>query len=449
MSDIQLVVINCSLVIAVSIQTILIWLLTRGKVKSFYKTTFIYITLLFLIETLSSIFLINTASTESALINGKIRFIAECFILAAAFTVNQYFMSDSFPPKFSIKNLLPYIIAFPLSAGALLGLIIKEIQKTNGVYFPNYSAFYWIMVTFFGFILFTTAFDLYKKLRILKQTGQYPQIREIIWLVALFFIAIFPLYILPFGGFFYPTSFLGYLLITVIILYSCFRFYLIKLDKYSKYILPQIIISSMFLFTLFFLRAETIHLDFLLLSIFLFLLLTSAGIFILVFSQNFRKNLQKEQTEYLHLKVDEFKTSVSKIFDIKQLWEYLGSFLQSNFEFNLKEYSRAKIQKLLSEPNSPLLEHIEESKTILYRSDYPPDSLLNKKMTEFQVNLGIPLEKNGEVLAIVFLDGNQNKSRISQIYLSTLNQIGVHAAIAIDNIHTIQDKLFSVFYQHC
>ena len=458
MGNIQTITINYFLIVAAGIQIILIWLLTKQKEKSFYTTTFIYITLLFLIETIASIFLFNSSSIELSSIVSKIRFISECFILAAIFSFNQYFRFSDIPPKFSIKNLFPYITAFILSAAALFNFIIDSIQKSNGVYFPNYSSYYWIMIVFFVLILSLILFDLVKKYKFSRHTDEYFQIKEIIWLVLLSFISLFTLYILPFGGIFHPIYFLGYFLIAAFIFYSSFRFHFLKINEYTLHLIPQIGISSLFLIIFFFLKNDSLHLDFVLLSVPLFLILTLGGNYILIYFKKFFQNLQREHNEHLDLKIEKFTTSITKIIDITQLWEYLASFIKSNFEFNkiaivslqydispyriefLEEYSTDKIQKLLSEPNSLIFEQIEDSQTILNRFDYPTESILYKKMNEYQIYLGIPLVKNDEVLAIVFLGGNQHKTRIPQQYLSILNQICSHTANAIDNIQTIQDK---------
>lgn len=452
--------INFFLAFSLGIELLLIWCLVRQKNKSFFSTAFIYVVLLFSIDTLSSVLTVNSPSVEVSLIAGKARFITECFIIAILYNYTRLFTFSSQPPKLTLKNTFTFIIAFVLSMGALFDFLIRDVQRFQGFYLPGFSPFYWAKILFFlgvFYLIFINIISKYRFARRQRETGTIKEILIIIFPLA--FISLFALYILPFLKIFHPLIFLGYFIIAGLLLYSALRYYLFEPDEYVYNLIPQMIISGFVLF-LFFIAFDigknTIGV---LLSIPGFLLFTLIAHHItLNFTQLF-KRFHLGQTENLDQMIEEFSSNVGKYIDTNQLWKFSAAFIQEIFNFQKiaiisfqydvspyqidfnNNFNFDTLKKMLLEGNSPIIESLELDKKIIRKFDHPEDSLLYQKMDAANIYLGIPLLKQNEILGIIFLGGERKQIRIPQRHMQLLKVVCAQMAFALDNIHTIQKTL--------
>ncbi|MFQ5584816.1 MAG: hypothetical protein ACE5GL_10310 [Calditrichia bacterium] len=307
MAEVKIFPLNFFLVLAAGMEVILLWLLLRKKDRSFSLTIYPYLDIVFLIETIAAIFLLNALSAEMSLLASKIRLITQCFILATIFNFSYLFKFSSIPPKLSVANIFPFLVAIILSVGVLLNLMITGMQTHSGIYSPEFSAYYWLIILFFAAILFLIFFDLIKKYKHSRRRDEIHSIKEVLFIILpAFFIALFSLYILPFAGLHNPIIFAGYFLIAGLLLYSAFRFYIIEADESSLHIIPQMSISAFFLLLFFFATSGQNNLLEVLLSIPGFLMLTFSAYYIYRFFMQIFSKLQQGYDALLESKIEEF-----------------------------------------------------------------------------------------------------------------------------------------------
>lgn len=452
--------INYFLVFSTGIEIILIWLLLRQKNRSFFSSTYIYVVLLFLIDTFASIIILNSPSPEITLITSNTRFITECFIIAILYNFAYLFRFTSTPPKLSLKNTFTFIIALVLSIGGLFNILIEDIQIVQWIYLAEFSFYYWAMIIFFAGVFYLIFINIISKYRFARRQNEAGTIKEILTIIfPLTFISLFTLFILPFLKIFHPLFFSGYFVMAVLLIYSAFRFYILDADDYSFKLLPQIPTAGIILLIFYFLFYEDMNLLTVLLSIpgFLFLVLMSNYINI-----NFTtvyKKFQLGQTEDLDQKIEEFSTNIVKFIDIIQLWNYIAKFIQETFHFKkiavisfqyditpyqietLVGFNEEDFKKLLSERNSPILEVLESDRNIISKFEYPDDTILFQKMDSLNIYLGIPLLKQNEILGVIFVGGDRKSIRIPQRHFQLLKLFSTQIAFAIDNIQTIQKTM--------
>lgn len=442
------------------IELLLVWCLLRQKNKSFYSTAYIYLVLLFSIDTLSSLIIVNSPSAEVSLIASKARFISECFIIAGLFNYAHLFTFSSRPPKLTLRNTFTFIIAFALSIGALFDFLIRDVQPVAGFYWVEFSPFYWTMILFFLGVFYLIFINIISKYRLARRQRETGTIREILIIIfPLAFISLFTLYILPFLKIFHPLIFVSYFIIAGLLLYSALRYYLFEPDEYVYSLIPHMIISGFIIFIFYISFDAWKNATIVLLSIPGFLVFTLIAHYIsLNFTQLF-KRFHLGQTENLDQMIEEFSSNVGKYIDTNQLWKFSAAFIQEIFKFQKiaiisfqydvspyqidfnNNFDFDTLKKILSEGNSPIIEALELNKKIVRKFDHPEDSLLYQKMEAANIYLGIPLLKQNEILGIIFLGGERKQIRIPQRHLQLLKVVCAQTAFAFDNIRTIQKTL--------
>ena len=455
-----IILINYFLVLSTGIEILLIWLLIRQKNKTFFSSTYIYVVLLFLIDTIASIFILNSPSREITLITSNTRFITECFIIAILYNFAYLFTFRSTPPKLSLKNTFTFMIAAFLSISGLSNIIIEDIQIVQRVYIAEFSLYYWAMILFFATVFYMIFVNILSRYRLDRRQNETGTIKEILTIVfPVTFISLFTLYILPFLKIFHPLFFSAYFIMAVLLIYSAFRFYILDADDYSFKLLPQILTSGIILLIFYILFYKNINLATALLSVPGFLFLALMSNYININFTDAYKKLQLGYTENLDQKLEEFSTNIVKFIDIGQFWNYIAKFIQGTFHFNkiavisfqydispyqietLIGFNQDDLKKLLSEINSPILEVLESERKIVNKFEYSDDTILFQKMDLLDIYLCIPLLKQNEILGVIFVGDDRKSIRIPQRHFQLLRLFSTQIAFAIDNIGTIQKTM--------
>jgi signal transduction histidine kinase len=454
------ILINYFLVFSSGIEILLIWLLIRQENKTFFSSTYLYVVLLFLIDTLASIFILNSPSQEVTLITSNTRFITECFIIAILYNFAYLFTFKTTPPKLSLKNTLTFLIAFVLSVAGLSNIIIEDIRIVQQIYIAEFSLYYWALIVFFIAVFYMIFVNIISRYRLARRQHETGTIREILTFVfPVTFISLSTLYILPFLKIFHPLFFLAYFAMAVLLIYSAFRFYILEADDYSFKLVPQVLSTGIVLLILFILFHKDINLATVLLSVPGFLLLAVMSNYVDMNFANAYKKLGLGYTEDLDQKIEEFSTNIVKFIDIVQFWNYIARFIQETFHFKkiaivsfqydispyqiemLIGFEQENLKKLLSDRNSPILEALESERKIVNKFEYPDNMIIFQEMDSLDIQLCLPLLKHHEILGVIFMGDDRKSIRIPQRYFQLLKLISTQIAFAVDNIGTLQKTM--------
>ena len=453
-------IINYFLIFSISIEVLLVWLLLRQENKNFFSSAFIYVILLFSLDTISSLFIVNSPSADVSLIASKARFIIECFVIAILYNFTRLFTFSETPPKISFRNTSTFIIAFLISFGGLFNFLVRNIEKHNGINLPAFSSYYWIFILFLFGVFYLIFISIISKYRAAKKKSEIGTLKDILLIIfPLAFISISAIYVLPFFQIFSPLFFLGYFILAILLIYSALQFYFLEADEYSLNLIPYIITAGFFLliFALLF-NIET-NLFVTVISIPGFVLLVLSGNKLSQTSLKIFRKFQFEQNENLDQKIEDFSTRIVQLIDMKQLWDFTTKFLREIFEFQkiavvsfqydvspyqidaLVDVNHADFRKIISESNSPVMEVLESDRKMVNKFEFTNDSLIYKKMESMNMYLAIPLLRQNEILGFIFLGGEQKFVRIPHRHLQLIKLLCSQIAFAIDNIRTIQKTL--------
>lgn len=453
-------IINYFLIFSISIEVLLVWLLLRQENKNFFSSAFIYVILLFSLDTISSLFIVNSPSADVSLIASKARFIIECFVIAILYNFTRLFTFSETPPKISFRNTSTFIIAFLISFGGLFNFLVRNIEKHNGINLPAFSSYYWIFILFLFGVFYLIFISIISKYRAAKKKSEIGTLKDILLIIfPLAFISISAIYVLPFFQIFSPLFFLGYFILAILLIYSALQFYFLEADEYSLNLIPYIITAGFFLliFALLF-NIET-NLFVTVISIPGFVLLVLSGNKLSQTSLKIFRKFQFEQNENLDQKIEDFSTRIVQLIDMKQLWDFTTKFLREIFEFQkiavvsfqydvspyqidaLVDVNHADFRKIISESNSPVMEVLESDRKMVNKFEFANDSLIYKKMESMNMYLAIPLLRQNEILGFIFLGGEQKFVRIPHRHLQLIKLLCSQIAFAIDNIRTIQKTL--------
>lgn len=455
-------IINYFLVFSGAIEILLIWLLLKQKNKTFFSSAFIYVILLFFLDTVASIFIVNSSSVDVSLVASKARFIIQCFVIAVLYNYTHLFTFSNLPPKISLRNTFTFIIACVLSIVGLFNFFITNIQIYQEIYLPVYASFYWAFILFFISVFYLIFLNIISKYRLGSRKKETGIVKEILMLIfPLAFFSLFTIYVLPFFQIFSPFIFLGHFVIAVLLIYSTLRFYILEADEYTLNLIPYTITAGLFLIVFALLFDFEKNILTVSVSLLAFVLLVLSGNYLSFGFTKIFKKFQHGPSENLDQKIEEFSKSLVQFIDLKQLWNFAAKFLRETFSFEkiaivsfqydispyqielLIDFDQKNIGRLISESNSLIIEFLESEQKTINKFELPDDSLLFKKMDSLNIYLGIPLLKQNEILGIIFLGGDRKFVRIPQRNLHLIKLISSQIAFTIANIRTIQKTLQS------
>jgi MazG family protein len=160
-------------------------------------------------------------------------------------------------------------------------------------------------------------------------------------------------------------------------------------------------------------------------------------------------------------KLEQFTSGIINFSELAQLWPFVAEFCQQYFGIEnvavitsqydispyqldyLKGFSEENIKPLLTSQHFALLETLETERKILHKHDLNPDNTIFKIMDRLQISVAIPIVKQQELMAIMFLGNNRNDNRMPQPQLQYLKLMGSQIAFAMANIRSIQETVQS------
>ncbi len=455
-------IVNFSLALSIGLGLLWIGIFLKQKSKLPALIILAYLIFLFIIDTVNTIYILNSASDEGLILASKMRLVIFCFMIAIAYLLTSILTSTKNLPKFSASHILIFIVALLLSIAPFFDYIIPESQQIQSSYNSIYTSHFWGVIAFLaitGMLAFREIFRHYQKM---SRWAKNPHASEIIHFI--FPLTVLSLALIHVSPFFWPSALLvnsGYLLIALLFLVASIRYQLLPFTEDLQYILPQAAVSALFLLIFFIGYHQPQPLAATLLSVPGFLLLTLAGYLIVRY---FKIASREEQTGYNQLldsKIEQFSTDIVQIIDIQQLWEFVAKFSRETFGFPniaiiskqydvkpyqiayLEGFSSTDINDLLSNPDSPLLEKLELDHQILNKFNFPASHSIHKMLDQLNIHWAIPLIKQHELNGIILIGGDSEFSRMSVRHMHLLRLMSSQVAIAIKNIHNIEHMIQS------
>ncbi len=453
---------NYFLLLAFLFQFFLIFLLLRQQRRPEGLSLFIYVNILFLIDILATVFLINSRSSDFVLPAARVRLIARIFFPVTIYYFSRYYPLKPGGNRISLREILVFIPALALAIGSLFSPMTKEIKPLPGIHSVGYGNLYWVYLLFFtlmGYLIFA---DFLKKFRQSRQGEVNHGFRLL--LIALFPAAAICLFLIQFSGFlgFFHPEFLGlYFLFSAILLYGALLFQLVDLSEKSQHFFTSLSALAIGIFIALLFIRETIPPTLVWVSF-----PASLGIILLnYFSYNhftrIAHHLSDGSQKALNIKFENFATEVYQFLDADQMWAYVAKFCKEilgtqrvafiSLRFDVRPYQiehiegleEENLKSILNSSSSPLMEALGESTGVIARSDYPVHSLLYKTLADLQLFWAIPLVRRKKITGIILAGGRKMTFQAIQYYKDLLKIMATQIAVALENIRNINEIIQS------
>ncbi|MGH1366547.1 MAG: ATP-binding protein [Calditrichia bacterium] len=435
--------------------------LVRQKPKLPIIALYSYIVFLLTLEGLGALYVSNSTYVDGNLLIEKSRLILQCFILAIL-----YYFSNSFTYSRTLSGLTVGKAAVFLAALipvvlVLDNTIIVGLKNSGYGHTAEYSKYFWVFITLFCCVSGLLFMELHYKSRRVRTSSESLLIAPLYRVIYPLGIAtLIVLYVFPYFWGFNPLFLAGYVIISVTLYFSARRFQILEIEEDTRYLLPIILLISLFLL-FFFLSPETPGLKVILWSIPIFISAVWIGHSLLVFFIKASENTLLGYNELLDRKLEDFSRQLIRFIDLEALLEYVANFCRDTFktprvailttQYDVSPYQIAylagfqsqAIEALVNTPNSKLLEQLEVEQKILNKFDYENDSVLFTQLDNAGIYLGIPLIKQDNLIGLIFLGGERRFIPIPQRYLHILRLLSAQLAIAIANLQSIQQALQS------
>ncbi len=106
-------------------------------------------------------------------------------------------------------------------------------------------------------------------------------------------------------------------------------------------------------------------------------------------------------------------------------------------------FNPEKLHQFISNHTSPLMEVIEENKTIINKFEYSPNAMLFKVLNDLNIYLVVPLVIQGKIQAIIFLGGDRKYCRFTIRQINILELVATQISYALKNILAIEETVQS------
>ncbi|RMF60360.1 MAG: hypothetical protein D6748_04260 [Calditrichaeota bacterium] len=455
--------VNYFLVVSVSFNLLLVWLLLRQKAKTPSISLFTYLVFLALLDAFTTLYLLNSVHPERSLIAVNARIILQSFFLVFLHYFITSFTFSRRLPKPDWRNIILMGTALLISLLILIraNLFVEGFHPAGTRLIPRYTPFYWLIIALVGMVLVSLRQILPRKLS--QEGGDTPEIRHY-FLGKTFPLGSFALIALVVAPYFFPhlsVLYMAYLMVMALLFYNALRFHLLEVNDYNRSLLPMALVTVFILLIFFFTfkPEKALTLDLLMLSIPGIVFTTVLGNLILI---SFKDAFQRTQTgfdEFLDTKIEQFSQDIGRVIEADQLWKIVAQFCHEALQFPkiaivlqqydirpyqivyLEGFSEKSINRLLSNSSSPLLDKLESEPEIINKFDYSEQTTLYKLLDEHRVSLVIPLVKQSKFLGIIFLGEERSYRSVNPRFVHLLKLVASQVPIALENIQTIQNIL--------
>ena len=453
---------NYFLLLAFLFQFFLIFLLIRQQHRPEGLSLFIYVNILFLIDILATVFLINSRSSDFALAAARVRLIARIFFPVIIYYFSRYYPLKPGGNRITLRDSLIFIPALALSIGSLFPAMVQKVPPPAGIYGVVYGNLYWVYFLFFGLMGYLIFTDFLKKFRLSRQSEETQNFRLL--LAVLFPAAAFCLFLIQFSGFLgfsHPEFFGLYFLLSALLLYGALLFQLVGLSERNQHFFTSLSALAIGIFVpLLFIR-ETIPATLVWVSFPASLIIILLNYFSYNHFTRIAHNLSDRSQKALNVKFENFATEVYQFLDTDQMWAYVAEFCKEilvtqrlafiSLHFDVRPYQieyiegleEENLKSILNSSSSLLMEALGESRGVIARSDYPANSLLYKTLADLQLSWAIPLKRRKKIIGIILAGGRKMPYQAVQYYKDLLKIMATQIAVALENIRNINEIIQS------
>ena len=323
--------VNFTLVFSVSLNLILIWLLTTQKSKTPLIHIYTAIVALFTIDSLLVLWILNPILPSYNAVMGKWHVVFASFLVAGIYYFSNSFTLSSNLPRLSNQGKLIFLSAAAISVMALISLIVPGVHTVNSIDIPVYSANYWFFIAFFLTVAGLVFYQTTKRRESPGHPSETAAVAEVLAFIAPLSIGFMMcIYILPFFKNDQPLFFAAFSLISLLLYICAGRYQLLEIDDKNQHVLPQFAVAATFMLIFYFTPGENHAFSTIFLSIPLLIACTLLGQYILmIFTNNF-KRVQLGYNEIMEMdeKVEQFSTNIVKYTNLNELLAYLADFCE-------------------------------------------------------------------------------------------------------------------------
>ncbi len=445
---------NYFLVLSLSASALLAFLVARQRVKTIQMWIFLYLIILFLLEVVATLNLVNTNSVIGALLSARIRALAELFsILLIYYLVAFALRFHPFIDLLAFKRPL-LAIAAGVASGHLFGLYFAPYPQAGPPI--QVRPLYGLYFLFLAILMMVILSALHRWLHFGRRRTERPLLRWVMLLVAL---ALSIQLMLPILAFSPPVLLLSYPVVTGVLLVVGLRFHLLEADTLLERISGLYFLSSVGLLLGYLgdffqpTPAGTLtSAAFMLGAVALGLLFLHGA------SWSFQR-LQQGGAESFETLLAQVTTQLNHFIELPPLWEYLAEVIEREFYYQVfavfyprmatppyaLEYSRGLAdghrESLLGPGGTALLETVETRGELLNKFALPVDDPLFQTMDQLNLYLLVPVLQEGELKAILALGGQRKFVRISPHQLTFFRRLAHHLALSLETIQKIQQSM--------
>ncbi|RMG68556.1 MAG: GHKL domain-containing protein [Calditrichaeota bacterium] len=449
---------NYFLVLSLGALALLAFLVARQRVKTIQMWIFLYLLILFLLEVVATLNLVNTTSFTGALLSARIRALSELFSLLLIYYLVAYALRfHPFIDLLAFKR--PLLLAATLVAcGHLFGLYFGPLPEAR----PPIRArfFYGLYLLFAAFLITMVISALNRWLHFGRRQEELHRPRQLLrWVVPLLVLSMADHLLMPIFHFHPRLLLLSYPLVTGILLVVGLSFHLLEADVWLERISG-----------LYFLSGAGIFLGYLgeyfqpspagtLVSAVLMLAAVSLGLVFLHGANWTFQRLQHGGAERYEQLLAQITTQVNQFIELPPLWDYVGEVIEREFycQYFAVLYPRAASPPyelgfsrgltneaqtaLLSPSGLQLLQTVENQGQLLNKFSLPVDNPLFDAMDRLNLYVLIPVLQGEELKAILAVGGQRKFVRISPHQLGFFRMLAHHLALSMETVQKIQQSM--------
>lgn len=173
------------------------------------------------------------------------------------------------------------------------------------------------------------------------------------------------------------------------------------------------------------------------------------------------KKAMVENGKSLDEKMARFSTGIANFADTQNLWPFLANFCKETFGIShiaiitakydiipyqvdyVEGFSDTELKTLLTNKRYALLEALETEREMLNKDDLAADNPVFTIMDQLHISMAIPITWQKELLAVVLFGSDAQTASLPPRSHHLLKLMSSQAAIALANIHTLQNMVQS------
>ncbi len=442
-----------------TISLTILWLLIQQKRFTIFNSLFAYAVAIFFMEVMATLVALQNRGFETLWVAHTIRLITAIYFPVILYAISRSLDLPPLPRYPHRPSWILFGIASVISLGTWQSLYFT-ISHAPSSFFPTFTPWYWLVLTFWVATYYLLFYDLLLKYRLCRRQEEIAALRlALLRLFPLVSLMAMSIHALPFWGIDHPLLLSIYLPGSFLLLYTAIRFRILPLTSQLEFILPQLILIALLLVALYPFIPDNQNFAFYhLLTVTLTLVAIVGSELTHWFHQRISQQQHQAQQDF-EKKLEKFTAEVTTYLEPEKFWEYVGHYCQSLFQFNrcailafqydvqpyqlvyLKGFNFSEFQAMLSGNPSAILDVLESERQTLNIHHYPENSVVHQAMNRLGIELVVPIFEDTTLAGIIFLGNDRHLYSERTHLLARLPFFASHVAVAFRNLKIIRQTL--------